>query len=458
MKYMIASSLIFWLGWVVLPLLVEFIPSVGNFVLLLFKYNRFKEDDFELTYPQNVTIIIPIYNSAATLYECIKSVNDSNYDNKFLEIMCVDNGSKDNSFEIFQKAQMDFADLPMYFMKSQQGKSRALNMAVFNSTGKYIINIDSDGKLEKNAILNIVKKFEKGMQYDCLTGTILIEPKLVEETGRGFLRIFRKVEFMEYCQAFLAGRNYQSETNTIFTLSGAFSAFRNSTIFKTYMYNTDTICEDTHLTFQVKDVLKKRVGLCENAIFMVDPIDNINKYYTQRQRWQIGELEVLKMFVLKTMRNPLNMITKNSCRTLIQDHTMAFSKFVWIFITLLMAMTNRMGKLVIISIGVVYLLNLITSFMYSLNVLTFLKDFKDIRDYYFKNYIYLLLLPMYNLFTYFIRVCGILNSIDRKASWRTLDFNDEKREIRDEIEKNFSFLLRISAVVRKVLERDDIPV
>jgi len=458
MKYMIASSLIFWLGWVILPLLVEFIPSVGNFLLLLFKYGRFKKDDFELTYPQNVTIIIPIYNSAATLYECIKSVNDSNYENKFLEIMCVDNGSKDNSFEIFQKAQMEFADLPMYFLKSQQGKSRALNMAVFNSTGKYIINIDSDGKLEKNAILNVVKKFEKGMQYDCLTGTILIEPRLVDETRRGLLRVFRKVEFMEYCQAFLAGRNYQSETNTIFTLSGAFSAFRKSTIFKTYMYNTDTICEDTHLTFQVKDVLKKRVGLCENAIFMVDPIDSINKYYTQRQRWQIGELEVLKMFVLRTMRNPLSMITKNSCRTLIQDHTMAFSKFVWIFITLLMALTNKMGKLVIISILVVYLLNLITSFMYSLNVLTFLRDFKDIRDYYFKNYIFLLLLPMYNLFTYFIRVCGILNSVDRKASWRTLDFNDEKREIREEIEENFSFLTHISKVVRKVLERDDIPV
>ena len=34
------------------------------------------------------------------------------------------------------------------------------------------------------------------------------------------------MEFMEYAQAFLAGRNYASELNAIYTLSGAFSAFR----------------------------------------------------------------------------------------------------------------------------------------------------------------------------------------------------------------------------------------
>ena len=44
----------------------------------------------------------------------------------------------------------------MQWMNAKQGKSRALNMALFNSEGKYIINIDSDGILEKSALKNLV--------------------------------------------------------------------------------------------------------------------------------------------------------------------------------------------------------------------------------------------------------------------------------------------------------------
>ena len=31
---------------------------------------------------------------------------------------------------------------------------------------------------------------------------------------------------------------------------------------------------------------KERVEVCEDALFFVDPIENVNKLYTQRQRWQ----------------------------------------------------------------------------------------------------------------------------------------------------------------------------
>ena len=41
-------------------------------------------------------------------------------------------------------------------------------------------------------------------------------------------------------------------------MSGAFSAFRKSTILKTQLYNTETVCEDTQVTFQIRYLLKKR--------------------------------------------------------------------------------------------------------------------------------------------------------------------------------------------------------
>ena len=88
----------------------------------------------------------------------------------------------------------------------------------------------------------------------------------------------------------------------MYTLSGAFSAFRKSAVLKSWMYNTDTICEDTHITFQMRYRQDERVEVCEDALFFVDPIEDVNKLYTQRQRWQRGSLEVAKMFMDKDFK------------------------------------------------------------------------------------------------------------------------------------------------------------
>ena len=59
------------------------------------------------------------------------------------------------------------------WMNSEQGKSRALNMALFHAEGKYIIHIDSDGILHPEALSNLVKRFEAHNELHCMTGTIL---------------------------------------------------------------------------------------------------------------------------------------------------------------------------------------------------------------------------------------------------------------------------------------------
>ena len=154
----LANEIFFWAAWIIIPLIIEIIPAVGNFFILLFKRVRLAKD-IKLDYLPNITLMIPVYNSGQTLYRCIESVDHSTYPNHLIEIMLVDNGSKDDSFEIFQKAQIAFPELAMWWMHSKQGKSKALNKAIFNSNGKYIINIDSDGVLDENALMNIVRQF-----------------------------------------------------------------------------------------------------------------------------------------------------------------------------------------------------------------------------------------------------------------------------------------------------------
>ena len=61
----------------------------------------------------------------------------------------------------------------------------------------------------------------------------------------------------------------ESVNNQLFTMSGAFSAFRRVRLMQTRLYDINTIGEDIDMTFQIRYELKGRVELCPNAIFYV---------------------------------------------------------------------------------------------------------------------------------------------------------------------------------------------
>lgn len=433
----LSNEIYSWMGWLIIPIIVEIIPAIGNFIILLFKSKRKEEPEIEFL--PNISLLVPVYNSSATLEGCIKSINDSTYPNELIDIILINNKSKDNSFDNYTKCQGLFPTLTMQWLNASQGKSKALNLALFNANGKYIINIDSDGKLESDALYEIVRKFENNKDIHCMTGIILTEPALIEETKSKKLKFLQKLEFLEYNQAFLVGRNFNSEFNNIFTLSGAFSAFRKSTILKTQMYNTNTICEDAHLTFQVKKMLNQKVALCEKAIFMVDPIESMTKLYTQRQRWQIGELEVLHMFNDKKSLKYRNVLKDSNLRLLLMDHTFAFPRLIWMFALFSLGFYKYSMSTILIALTLIYVAYSFVAFLNYIASLLFLKSYKKIKDYYKTKFLYLLAMPVYNIITFIFRVAGIVNSITRGSSWKALTYKEELENVKEIIKNDFSF-------------------
>ena len=91
-----------------------------------------------IIYPE-ISIIVPVYNSEHTLEACIRSINDCDYPNKQIRVFLVNNQGSDNSFDIYTMCQQKYPDLIMQWLNANQGKSRALNLALYNSEGKYII-------------------------------------------------------------------------------------------------------------------------------------------------------------------------------------------------------------------------------------------------------------------------------------------------------------------------------
>lgn len=98
---------------------------------------------------EKISIIIPIYNATEFLDKCLGSVINQTYKN--IEIICVNDGSKDDSLEILRKYEKKDNRI-VIIDKKNAGVSAARNDGIRKSTGEYITFVDADDWLEANTI------------------------------------------------------------------------------------------------------------------------------------------------------------------------------------------------------------------------------------------------------------------------------------------------------------------
>ena len=88
-----------------------------------------------------ISIIVPVYNVAAYLPQCLDSILGQTY--RELEIICVNDGSKDRSLELLERyAHKD--NRVKVLDKANEGVSRARNDALVVAQGEYVMFVDAD--------------------------------------------------------------------------------------------------------------------------------------------------------------------------------------------------------------------------------------------------------------------------------------------------------------------------
>lgn len=101
-----------------------------------------------------VSVIIPVYNSEKYLRYCLDSVVNQSY--KDIEIIIVDDGSKDNSSEILDEYVGKYPGIKAYHNENR-GVSFSRNFGIDRASGDYLLFHDSDDWLKENAIEGLVK-------------------------------------------------------------------------------------------------------------------------------------------------------------------------------------------------------------------------------------------------------------------------------------------------------------
>ena len=115
----------------------------------------------------NYTVIVPFYNEEKNVSrfnsELIKNLEKSNTNNRVFEIIYVDDGSIDNTFQELKKLNSNSIATILIKHRSNLSQSAALNSGISHSTYENIIIMDGDLQNDPEDLLNLINEFEKGI-------------------------------------------------------------------------------------------------------------------------------------------------------------------------------------------------------------------------------------------------------------------------------------------------------
>lgn len=108
--------------------------------------NSFEKNVLGINFHPKVSIIVPVFNPGNLLYNCLDSIKNQSL--KEIEIICINDGSTDDSKNILDEYAKD--NRFKVFHQENQGAGTARNNALSKATGEFIIFVDSDDWIEKD--------------------------------------------------------------------------------------------------------------------------------------------------------------------------------------------------------------------------------------------------------------------------------------------------------------------
>ena len=125
-----------------------------------------------------VSIIVPCYNQAQYLNDCLLSILNQTYQN--WECIIINDGSTDNTFDV-SKSWLEKDSRFFYYEKENGGVSSARNYGIKKSNGIYILPLDGDDFISDNYIETCVNEFETNTNTKLVYGNAIKFGEINEE-------------------------------------------------------------------------------------------------------------------------------------------------------------------------------------------------------------------------------------------------------------------------------------
>lgn len=145
-----------------------------------------------------LSIVIPVYNLENYIGRCLDSLMAQNIDPNNYEVICINDGSKDGTYDILEDYKHRYPNIKVYHTENR-GVVLARSAGLEKATGRYVWFVDGDDWIEKNCL-----------KYLC---DIVMD-------GENDLLLFKENRVYEYCES-----NIQLDTYTPVYSDGGYRVF-----------------------------------------------------------------------------------------------------------------------------------------------------------------------------------------------------------------------------------------
>ena len=304
-------------------IILEFFLFLGIFFPLYHMCNVIftlkKTEKKEVNKDRFISILIPCYNEEKIIkntidgllridyenYECI-FINDGSIDGtleKFKEILNLKKVNRDKKHSLDSEPIKEFyqsENYPNMFLidKENGGKSGALNSGINYSLYDYVVTLDADSILKKDALPIISSTFNDETVV-AASGIIQImqSSNLSEVLDKTTLKInnLLKLQTIEYIKSCYCYKASLAKLNSLLVISGAFGFFKKDILLAVNGFS-HVIGEDLDLTLKIQFLIEnsnQKIVYVPEAICYTEGPENFKDYVKQRKRWQQSFIDSL---------------------------------------------------------------------------------------------------------------------------------------------------------------------
>jgi hyaluronan synthase len=196
------------------------------------------------------TVIVPAYNEGKQVWATLMSLAKSDYPAEKLQLLAIDDGSKDDTWNWMLKAKQDLGDrVSIYQQPKNAGKRHALYRGFNIGTGEIFVTVDSDSEVTVDTLRNLVSPFVVNDKCGAVAGNIRV-------LNNGQKALLPKMLDVSFVLSFEFVRSAESSLESVLCTPGALAAYRRNAVFscleewinQTFMGQPSDIGEDRAMT------------------------------------------------------------------------------------------------------------------------------------------------------------------------------------------------------------------
>ncbi|MBI4017604.1 MAG: glycosyltransferase [Candidatus Aenigmarchaeota archaeon] len=263
------SDIVLYVTWYVMVFF-----SVVWFSVFLKKGKRYHNDPKASVLP-SVSIIVPAYNEDATIEKTVRSLLALDYPKNKLEIMVVNDGSKDRTSALAHAMAREHKNVRV-MDKPNGGKASALNAGIARARGTLVGCMDADSTAERDALKRMLGYFN-----DERVAAVTSSMKIANARG-----VLGRIQAAEYLlNIFL--RKILTFMDALPVTPGPLSIYRKSVVKSMGGFNGDNMVEDMDMAFALHAAGYKIENSTGARVWTLCPT-TLRGVYAQRVRWYRG--------------------------------------------------------------------------------------------------------------------------------------------------------------------------